>query len=155
MVNGWGKQAWRCTRKEISLNNRDFWLAQVEVQSSCTWFWQQWNFRALRTVSSWESKARRNPVMHRGYRIWLQHLTSTICWPRLWLPKQLPCPMGLTPFGQCKVPRQSLQKGNPEPAPVLLPCPHTAPPPHSISPDWTHQIAKTLLPFESYCLPIT
>lgn len=166
MVNGRGKQAWRYTRKKIS-KQQGFLLVQVAVQSSCTRFWQQWNFRALRPdlLGKQSKKESRWYTQDTGYGCgtWTLQFSGLISdnqndfpvtwfWPHLgsadaWAPDSA-CRRGpLTQLCCAALLLRSAQLMGP-----VLTQPHD---PTPICSDSIHQIAKTLLPFESYCLPIT
>lgn len=135
MVNGRGKQAWRYSRREISLNNRVFLLAQVEVQSSCTWFWQQQNFRALRRVLLGKQSKESSSDAHRIQDMAAEtELYNLLAWALITKTGSLSHRCDL--IWAVQMPRQSLQEGTPHPAPLLLPSvplvgPVLTPQPHS------------------------
>lgn len=150
-----------------SLKNRGFLHVQVAVQSSCTLFWQQWNFRALRPdlLGKQSKKECRWCTQDTGYGCgnWTLQFSGLISdnqnnfpvtwfWPHLgsadaWAPDSA-CRRGpLTQLCCAALPLCSAQLMGPVPTQPHDPTP--------ICSDSIHQTAKTLLPFGSYCLPIT
>lgn len=156
MMNEKGKQVWRYPRKETSLNNRVFlWQFRHHAfgfdNSEITEHWDP---------SYWENKARRNPVMDTGYGCsnWALQFGDlgsdnqnsfpvSWFWPHLGSAdaQAQTVPAEGDSWASCAVLLSCSLMG-----PVLTQPHHPTP----ISSYWIHQIAKTLLPFESYCLPI-